>query len=227
MQQADVWAAGAFALEQGQIITAMLLAAMVVYAIEQRFKAACLTALVAAACFWFGLINAWQFSASDTNLQLGWGTGAAWAQGYLAMAVVLAAASWRGRITKRLMISSRAPQGGRHRIGLPAVPARQEKVSAQVGFSGGRSQRDHLPRLRRLGEDRPQGAGRLVKEASTGMAAPSRRGRRECPRPLGASEGAIHAAGLGDHQPPQTSPGVLGQGDREVILPQGLVDIPL
>ena len=100
LQQADVWAAGAFALEQGQIITAMLLAAMVVYAIEQRFKAACLTALVAAACSWFGLINAWQFSASDTNLQLGWGTGAAWAQGYLAMAVVFAAASWRGRITK-------------------------------------------------------------------------------------------------------------------------------
>ena len=100
LQQADVWAAGAFALEQGQIITAMLLAAMVVYAIEQRFKAACLTALVAAACSWFGVIHAWQFSASDTSLQLGWGTGAAWAQGYLAMAVVFAAASWRSGITK-------------------------------------------------------------------------------------------------------------------------------
>ena len=100
LQQADVWAAGAFALEQGQIITAMLLAAMVVYAIEQRFKAACLAALVAAACSWFGVIHAWQFSASDTTLQLGWGVGAAWAQGYLAMAAVFAAASLKGRLTR-------------------------------------------------------------------------------------------------------------------------------
>jgi len=55
LQQADVWAAGAFALEQGQIIAAMLLAAMLVYVIEQRFAAAALTALVAALAAWLGL----------------------------------------------------------------------------------------------------------------------------------------------------------------------------
>lgn len=49
-----MWAAGAFALEQGQIITAMLLAAMVVYVIERRFLAASLCAAVASGCAWLG-----------------------------------------------------------------------------------------------------------------------------------------------------------------------------
>ncbi|MFZ9566845.1 MAG: NCS2 family permease [Vulcanococcus sp.] len=95
LQQADVWASGAFALEQGQILTAMLLAAMVVYVIEQRFRAAALTALIAAVASWFGVMHGWQFSQADTNLQLGWGAGASWAQGYLLMALVFALAAWR------------------------------------------------------------------------------------------------------------------------------------
>jgi len=88
LQQADVWAAGAFALEQGQIIAAMLLAAMLVYVIEQRFLAAAFTALTAAALSWVGLMHAWRFTLSDTVLQPGWGSGREWALGYLAMAVV-------------------------------------------------------------------------------------------------------------------------------------------
>jgi AGZA family xanthine/uracil permease-like MFS transporter len=93
LQQADVWAAGAFALEQGQIITAMLLAAMVVYVIEQRFMAASLCAAVASGCSWLGVMHAWQFTASDTVLKLGWGVGSSWALGYLLMAVVFGLAS--------------------------------------------------------------------------------------------------------------------------------------
>ena len=88
LQQADVWAAGAFALEQGQIIAAMLLAAMLVYVIERRLRAASLTALVAAALSWVGLMHAWRFTPADTVLQPGWGTGREWAAGYLAMAAV-------------------------------------------------------------------------------------------------------------------------------------------
>ena len=72
LRQADVWAAGAFALEQGQIITAMLLAAMLVYVIEQRFLAASLAAAVAAGFSWFGVIHAWRFTQADTVLQVGW-----------------------------------------------------------------------------------------------------------------------------------------------------------
>ena len=92
LQQADVWASGAFALEQGQIITAMLLAALLVFVIEQRFQAAAACALVASACAWLGVIHAWRFTTSDTVLQLGWGVGGSWALGYLLMAVVFALA---------------------------------------------------------------------------------------------------------------------------------------
>ncbi|MGB7565019.1 MAG: NCS2 family permease, partial [Prochlorococcaceae cyanobacterium] len=93
LRQADVWAAGAFALEQGQIVAAMLLAAMLVYVIERRFAAAALCAAVAAAASWLGLIHAWRFTPADTVLDLGWGTGAPWALGYLVMALVFAAAA--------------------------------------------------------------------------------------------------------------------------------------
>ena len=92
LQQADVWAAGAFALEQGQIITAMLLAALLVFVIEQRFGAAAACALVAAGCAWIGVIHAWRFTSADTVLQLGWGAGGSWALGYLLMALVFALA---------------------------------------------------------------------------------------------------------------------------------------
>ena len=88
LQQADVWAAGAFALEQGQIVAAMLLSGMLVYVIEQRFRAAVLCSLTASALSWVGLLHAWRFTSADTVLDPGWGSGAPWALGYLAMAVV-------------------------------------------------------------------------------------------------------------------------------------------
>ena len=97
LNQADVWAAGAFALEQGQIVAAMLLAAMLVYVIEQRFRAAALCALIAAAGSWVGLLHAWRFTPADTVLDPGWGRGASWALGYLAMALVFLLGWWARR----------------------------------------------------------------------------------------------------------------------------------
>jgi AGZA family xanthine/uracil permease-like MFS transporter len=88
---------GAFALEQGQIITAMLLAAMVVYVIEQRFLAASVCAAVAATCSWLGVIHAWRFTTSDTVLELGLGVGSSWALGYLLMALVFSLAHLQHR----------------------------------------------------------------------------------------------------------------------------------
>ncbi|MEB3321813.1 MAG: NCS2 family permease, partial [Synechococcaceae cyanobacterium] len=88
LRRADVWAAGAFALEQGQIVAAMLLAAMLVYVIEQRLRAAALCAGIAALFSWVGLIHAWRFTPADTAAQPGWGSGGPWALGYLAMALV-------------------------------------------------------------------------------------------------------------------------------------------
>jgi len=97
LAQADVWAAGAFALEQGQIVAAMLLAAMLVYVIEQRFRAAAVCALVAAAGSWVGLLHAWRFTQADTVLAPGWGQGSSWALGYLAMALVFLLGWWDQR----------------------------------------------------------------------------------------------------------------------------------
>ena len=85
----DVWAAGAFALEQGQIITAMLLAALLVFAIEGRFLAAATCSGIAAVLAWFGVIHAWQFSTADTVVNLGWGTGQPWAIAYAVITLLV------------------------------------------------------------------------------------------------------------------------------------------
>ena len=97
LQEVDVWASGAFALEQGQIVTAMLLAAMMVYVIEQRFFAASISSFVAAVASWIGIIHAWRFSQADTVLELGWGVGNSWALGYLLMTVVFILAGLQQR----------------------------------------------------------------------------------------------------------------------------------
>ena len=94
---ADVWADGLFALEQGQIITAMLLSAWLVYAIESRFLAAALCSAIAAGLAWIGLIHAWQFAAADTVMHIDWGSGRAWAEGYAAMTAIVLVAHWRQR----------------------------------------------------------------------------------------------------------------------------------
>ena len=78
----DIWANGLFALEQGQILTAMLLAAWLVYLIEGRFLAAATCSGMAAGLAWFGILHGWTFALSDTVVQLGWGAGAPWALAY-------------------------------------------------------------------------------------------------------------------------------------------------
>jgi adenine/guanine/hypoxanthine permease len=75
----------------------MLLAAMLVYVIEQRFLAAALCALVAAAGSWVGLLHARRFTAGDRVLDPGWGPGSSWALGYLAMAMVFSLGGLAGR----------------------------------------------------------------------------------------------------------------------------------
>ena len=66
----------------------MVLSALLVYVIEQRFLAASFCALMAALFSWVGLIHAWRFTLADTVLDLGWGSGREWALGYLVMAAV-------------------------------------------------------------------------------------------------------------------------------------------
>ena len=90
LQKADLWAQGAFALEQGFIFTAMFLAAMTVEIIERRFRRAALWAALCAAGSALGLMHAWRFTPGDTvqSLAPAW----PWALGYALMATLLLAA---------------------------------------------------------------------------------------------------------------------------------------
>jgi len=97
--RSDTYIEGAFALEQGFIFSAMILAAITVYIIDRRFLAAAGWALAAAVLSALGLVHAWQWTAADTIIDLRPGAGAPWAFGYLVFAVVLLWADWQKRRT--------------------------------------------------------------------------------------------------------------------------------
>jgi AGZA family xanthine/uracil permease-like MFS transporter len=90
----DLFIGGAFALEQGLIFSAMILAAMTVYIIEQKFGLAALWAIAAAVLSWIGLLHSYEWTMGDTVLKLGWGAGGSWAVGYLLLAGLLLYVQW-------------------------------------------------------------------------------------------------------------------------------------
>ena len=95
--QSGIAIKGAFSLEQGVILSAMILAAITVYIIDGKFRNAALWAISAAVLSWLGLMHSFAWSPSDTVVHLGWGTGSEWAIGYLLFAILLMYAAWQGR----------------------------------------------------------------------------------------------------------------------------------
>ncbi|WLT37418.1 hypothetical protein NON20_16330 [Synechocystis sp. B12] len=93
-QQADLFITGAFALEQGLIFSAMILAAMTVYIIEQKFGLAALWAIAAGILSWLGLMHSYRWTGADTVMALGWGAGASWAISYFLLALLLIYVQW-------------------------------------------------------------------------------------------------------------------------------------
>jgi adenine/guanine/hypoxanthine permease len=93
----DTYIEGAFALEQGFIFSAMILAAVTVFIIERQFRQAAYWSLGAALLAWFGLIHSYRWTISDTVVHLGWGTGAPWAVGYTLLAILFFYAAWQTR----------------------------------------------------------------------------------------------------------------------------------
>ncbi|WP_293369917.1 NCS2 family permease [Nevskia sp.] len=89
---ADVWAEGAFALEQGVVFSAMILSAATVAIIERKFATAAIWMLVAAALSATGLLHSFRYTGADTvlSLQPAW----TFVSAYLAAAAVLIAARW-------------------------------------------------------------------------------------------------------------------------------------
>jgi AGZA family xanthine/uracil permease-like MFS transporter len=94
----DIWIHGAFALEQGFVLTSLLLAAIAVAIIERRFERAALWCAIAAGLAALGLVHAYRFVGADTALELrpAW----PWTFGYAAMGLVCAAAPWLTRPTE-------------------------------------------------------------------------------------------------------------------------------
>ena len=90
--QSEVYISGAFALEQGVVFTAMILAATTVAVIERQFLRAALWCAIAAALSATGLMHGYQYGVGDTVLALrpAW----PWVGGYALMALVFASARW-------------------------------------------------------------------------------------------------------------------------------------
>ncbi len=97
----DTFIEGAFALEQGVILSAMILAAITVYIIEQQFGLAALWAMGAAILAWVGLIHSFAWTPADTVVSLGWGTGTEWAVSYLLLAILFVLAAWFNKRKKQ------------------------------------------------------------------------------------------------------------------------------
>jgi AGZA family xanthine/uracil permease-like MFS transporter len=88
----DTWIHGVFALEQGFIFTAMILAAATVGVLERRFRVAALWCLVAAVLSMLGLMHSYAWTPADTVVSLtpAW----PWAIGYAVMALIFFVAPW-------------------------------------------------------------------------------------------------------------------------------------
>jgi adenine/guanine/hypoxanthine permease len=90
--RSDVWIAGGFALEQGFIFTAVILAAATAMIIERRFVRAAAWFGLAAVLSGVGLMHSWTWTPQDAVMRL----APAWpfAAGYAFMAALLLAARW-------------------------------------------------------------------------------------------------------------------------------------
>ncbi|MCL1462908.1 hypothetical protein [Argonema galeatum] len=96
----DTYIDGAFALEQGFIFSAMILAAIAVYIIERNFRQAAFWSLGAALLSWVGLMHSYNWTVADTVIKLGWGAGSSWAVGYILLAILFFYAEWQERNEK-------------------------------------------------------------------------------------------------------------------------------
>jgi len=88
----DTWIHGAFALEQGFILSAMVLAAATTHVIDRRFGRAAAWCVIGALLSAVGLMHSYRWTAADTAVSLApaW----PWAIGYLAMGACFLAARW-------------------------------------------------------------------------------------------------------------------------------------
>ncbi len=105
LARSDIAAHGAFALEQGALLTSMLWAALTVEIIERHFLRAALWACSGAVLSFVGLIHSYAFTVADTVQRLAVGIGHPFVTGYGLLALVCLLAT-------RLPEDSKAAHGG-------------------------------------------------------------------------------------------------------------------
>lgn len=90
--RSDLWMDGALRLEQGFILSSVILAAATVCVIERRFRLAAGWCLAGAVLSAVGLVHSYRWTPADTVLSLApaW----PWALGYAVMALCFAVAPW-------------------------------------------------------------------------------------------------------------------------------------
>jgi AGZA family xanthine/uracil permease-like MFS transporter len=92
--RADVAAHGAFALEQGFLLTSTIWAALTVEIIERRFTRAAGWAVAGSVLSGVGLIHAYRFTASDTVANVAFGSAWQFSLGYALLATLILLARW-------------------------------------------------------------------------------------------------------------------------------------
>jgi AGZA family xanthine/uracil permease-like MFS transporter len=92
--RSDMAVHGAFALEQGSLLSSMIWAALTVEIIERRFTRAALWALSGAALSACGMIHAYQFTLADTVQSFSFAAGKEFALAYLLLAALLYTGRW-------------------------------------------------------------------------------------------------------------------------------------
>jgi AGZA family xanthine/uracil permease-like MFS transporter len=102
----DLAIRGLFALNQGFIITSMIFAAFLVYAVERQWIRVAVWALVASGLSFFGVIHAWELTPLGLQVKLGWAAAPEFALAYLGIAVLALGLKYVSQTGKE-------PEGGR------------------------------------------------------------------------------------------------------------------
>ncbi|WP_339366862.1 NCS2 family permease [Calothrix sp. 336/3] len=91
---------GGFALEQGYILTSIILASVMVHIIERNFHLAAIWTLIGSALSWFGLIHGYRWTETSTVGVFAWGAGGAWAIGYCLLGILFFYAHYQANFSR-------------------------------------------------------------------------------------------------------------------------------
>ena len=90
----DIHIGGLISLNQGFLVISMIYAAATVYIIDRKFKVAAIWILAAAVCSFFGIIHAYELTATSVNPIIGFNAAPKYALLYAILAVILYSMSY-------------------------------------------------------------------------------------------------------------------------------------